>query len=442
MTSASKAASGFTPGAVPCRASSASARSATAPRSATTTITGKVYDPAGANALYNVMVYIPGGPNGDAELPPITEGVSCQTCASVVLSPMVSTLTNDEGRVRAEGRARRQGRSGRHPGRQVAPQAEVRRHEERARRTRFRIASSAFRRTAPKATCRTSRSPPAAAMRSSASSAASASTTRSSSPARAPRVTSTCSTAPAATFPGAPEAGGSTADPLGGELWNDIGEDVEVTTWSCSPASAARPTTNKGGDVGAAGTRNARQAMWDYANAGGKIFATHYHYTWFKNSPQQDWQQVANWKAQGGGSGAYDVDQTFPKGASFADWLVNVNASSSKGTIQLTDVTDSLSNVNAPAQSWIAKGDERGPLLLVQRTDGGGARGSVRSRGLLGPPPHGHQRRRRVRSRTAARRRADSPRSRRRSSSCSSTSRAACSRTTPRPPRRTKSDLV
>jgi hypothetical protein len=90
---------------------------------------------------------------------------------------------------------------------------------------------------------------------------------------------------------------------------------------------------------------------------GGKIFATHYHYTWFKNSPQQDWQQVANWNASGGGSGAYDVDQTFPKGASFAEWLVNVNASSSKGTIQLTDVTNSLSNVNAPAQAWIKKGD-------------------------------------------------------------------------------------
>jgi len=97
--------------------------------------------------------------------------------------------------------------------------------------------------------------------------------------------------------------------------------------------------------------------MWDYANLGGKIFATHYHYTWFKNSPQQDWKQVANWNASGGGSGAYDVDQTFPKGASFADWLVNVNASSTKGSIQLTDVTNSLSNVNPPAQSWIKKGD-------------------------------------------------------------------------------------
>jgi hypothetical protein len=154
-------------------------------------------------------------------------------------------------------------------------------------------------------------------------------------------------------FTGAPNAGGTTTDKLGGELWNDTAKmsayDMVMLSCECSETNE-----NKGGDVGVPG---ARQAMWDYANAGGKIFATHYHYTWFKNSPQQDWQQVANWNASGGGSGAYDVDQSFPKGASFADWLVNVNASSTKGTIQLTDVTNSLSNVNAPAQSWIKKGD-------------------------------------------------------------------------------------
>jgi hypothetical protein len=35
---------------------------------------------------------------------------------------------------------------------------------------------------------------------------------------------------------------------------------------------------------------------------------------------------------------------------------MNVNASSSLGKIQLTDVTNSLSSVRAPAQSWIAHG--------------------------------------------------------------------------------------
>jgi len=110
---------------------------------------------------------------------------------------------------------------------------------------------------------------------------------------------------------------------------------------------------NKGGDVGAAG---ARQAMHDYADGGGRVIATHYHYTWLKNSPQSDFQEIANWgTAGGGGSGTYDVDTTFARGASFSDWLGNVNASTSPGQIQLSDVTDSLTSVNAPAQSWIKK---------------------------------------------------------------------------------------
>ena len=39
---------------------------------------------------------------------------------------------------------------------------------------------------------------------------------------------------------------------------------------------AARPTRR----------RRRRQALHDWLDEGGKVFATHYHYTWFKNSPQ------------------------------------------------------------------------------------------------------------------------------------------------------------
>ena len=154
-------------------------------------------------------------------------------------------------------------------------------------------------------------------------------------------------------FPGAPKAGGSTADPFGGELWNDVEQlkKYDVTLLSCE---CDEYQENKGGPVGRPG---ARQAMWDYANLGGKIFATHFHYTWFKNSPQQDWQQTANWGSGTSAGSSYDIDQTFPKGASFADWLVEVNASTTKGKIALDGVTNSLSSVKAPSQSWIKQGD-------------------------------------------------------------------------------------
>jgi hypothetical protein len=58
-----------------------------------TTISGTVYDPAGVNPLYNIIVYVPSGP-----LPAITEGVSCERCAAQVVAPLASALTDTQGR--------------------------------------------------------------------------------------------------------------------------------------------------------------------------------------------------------------------------------------------------------------------------------------------------------------------------------------------------------
>ena len=109
------------------------------------------------------------------------------------------------------------------------------------------------------------------------------------------------------------------------------------------------------------------QGMHDYAGAGGRIFATHYHYIWFKGSSAgesnpvsapADFVSTANWKSTAAsgadGSGTYSVDQTFPKGVSFAKWLVNVGASSTLGSIPLDKIADSVVSVNnPPSTQWI-----------------------------------------------------------------------------------------
>ena len=342
---------GFTPGAVPCQGLACKREKCSDP-STTTTITGKVYDPAGANALYNVMVYIPGGPNGDADLPEITEGVSCQTCASIALSPMVSALTNTKGEFELKDVP---------VDKDVPVVIQVGKWR---RKLKFSVTKKCEANEVPDKEFRLPKNGSEGDMPHIAVTAGGCDALecllrgigvddKEFVPGASTAGHIHVFNGQGGDFVGAPKAGGSTTDKLGGELWNDTAKmskfDMVMLSCECSENN-----DNKGGDVGAPG---ARQAMWDYANAGGKIFATHYHYTWFKNSPQDDWKQVANWNASGGGSGAYDVDQTFPKGASFADWLVNVNASPTKGTIQLTDVTNSLSNINAPAQSWIKKGD-------------------------------------------------------------------------------------
>jgi hypothetical protein len=60
---------------------------------ASTTIKGKVYDPAGVNGLYNVFVYVPNAP-----LDPITSGPVCTQCqAPASGSPITSTSTLSDG---------------------------------------------------------------------------------------------------------------------------------------------------------------------------------------------------------------------------------------------------------------------------------------------------------------------------------------------------------
>ena len=92
--------------------------------------------------------------------------------------------------------------------------------------------------------------------------------------------------------------------------------------------------------------------MYEYLNAGGKVFATHFHYTWFKNSPQDEFRQLAEW---GSGSFAteYDINQTFPKGEQYALWLKEVGASSTLGKIDLESTTNSIKTIKDPAVAWI-----------------------------------------------------------------------------------------
>ena len=105
-----------------------------------------------------------------------------------------------------------------------------------------------------------------------------------------------------------------------------------------------------------------KQALHDWLDEGGKVFASHYHYTWFRDSPAADFQGVAQWGNSGGndtasgGGHPYDVDTTFPKGATFGQWLGVVGALNSSGPppdVVLNQVADSVVAVNPPTARWI-----------------------------------------------------------------------------------------
>ena len=65
------------------------------PTSSPTTLTGKVYDPAGLNPLYDVIVFIPNDP---ATLPAIQPGThSCNTCDVSIGNYVTATTTDADG---------------------------------------------------------------------------------------------------------------------------------------------------------------------------------------------------------------------------------------------------------------------------------------------------------------------------------------------------------
>jgi hypothetical protein len=105
-------------------------------------------------------------------------------------------------------------------------------------------------------------------------------------------------------------------------------------------------------------TSAAQKNMIAYANSGGRVFATHFSYTWLYNIAP--FSGTATWNVKQ--TAPADpltgiVDQTFPKGEAFAKWLALVGASATPGAIQIRDPRHDLDAVVAPTQRWVYSTD-------------------------------------------------------------------------------------
>jgi hypothetical protein len=110
---------------------------------------------------------------------------------------------------------------------------------------------------------------------------------------------------------------------------------------------------------GGADTRSAAALanMQDYANVGGRVYATHYSYDWiFTNKP---WSTTAGWTDPDTGNDpptpvtSY-VDMTFTKGVAFAQWLVYSGASATAGQVPIENSRHDFSTPLANGgQQWL-----------------------------------------------------------------------------------------
>lgn len=314
----------------------------------TTTITGKVYDPAGKVPLYNVAVYVPNAP-----VAPLMDGASCDRCAASILNPVTSAITDESGAFKLEkapageniplvfqvGKWRRQITIP-----SVAACAETaltdpqvtRLPRNRTEGDIPRIAISVG--AADQMECLPLRM---------GLDAAEFTTAGGDGRVHLYLGHSGPTDKPLTKFDAAHNGGAPLAS--SDMLWADKASlmKYDITILSCEGSAFAdqKPMA-------------VRQAMYDYASSGGRVFASHWHNVWFGQGPAPvpttgTWSDrkdpvTGNQKIPG------TINQTFPKGQALAQWLVNVGASTMLGTMDLVFPRDNLQAVDPLlAREWI-----------------------------------------------------------------------------------------
>jgi hypothetical protein len=316
-----------------------------------TTLTGKVYTPAGDLPLYNAIVYVPNGPVQSFP----DGGVTCDRCGAAASgNPLVSALTDPSGTFRLEnvpagqniplviqmGKWRRQ-----------VTLASVGACQEAALDAGVtRLPRNQSEGDIPKMAIATGNADPfeCLLLKLGLDSA---------------EITAPTGTGRVHFYRGQGGTILSTSTPRSSQLWGSLAtlKQYDVVMLPCE--GTANTTTPEKTDGG-------KQNVIDYTNLGGRVFATHYSYNWVATAPTPFPSgqtgvipaTVATWRLPNGADpvdpygGPFDVtvDTSFPKGSAFADWLFNVQASTTRGTLTLHETRHNVDSVNSPAaQRWL-----------------------------------------------------------------------------------------
>jgi len=325
----------------------------TCPNGGDTTLTGIVYDPAGNNPIYNAIVYVPDSTTG--VLPAIAEGTnSCSTCDASIGNYLSVAVTNAKGQFTLT----------KVPATTHVPlvvqigkwRREVFLSEVKAC-TNNAVAAADSRLPANASEGNLPRiaflSGGADANLGCFLSGLGISDSEWSAPQGTGHVQVFQGTGGAGVSGGtAPNCAGTAVCPL----WSTMAglEYYDIVMLSCEGMPIDRPAP-------------AMANMHAWLNEGGKMFGTHYHYTWFSDGPANgcpactDFQSAGDWLDNGsgasGGSASYNIDTTFYAGNILQQWLANLNPPADNGdAITLSNVATSLGTVTSAAERWIYSG--------------------------------------------------------------------------------------
>ncbi len=95
------------------------------------------------------------------------------------------------------------------------------------------------------------------------------------------------------------------------------------------------------------------QDFVNFANAGGRVYSSHYSWDYMVNNPYLP--NVANWDVEqfGPPDGYATVNINFAQGETLAQWLQLVGATTTEGQMAISTLRHDFNGVIAPTQSWL-----------------------------------------------------------------------------------------
>jgi hypothetical protein len=339
----------------PIRRRGLAAQQVACPDSGTTSVSGTVYIPSGELALYNAMVYVP-----DAELRPLTPGPTCG--CDISGEPIASALTDANGRFVLEnvpvgddipivvqvGEWRREFNIGTVEACTDKPVPDQ----------TLRLPSRQSEGNIPKIAVATGQTDALECLVRKMGVAPEEFTH----PRREGRVNLF------AGYNGAERFADSMNDgepfPPSGALWADLPslQAYDIVLLSCD---GRRPDQEGAADKDA----RSMQAMFDYLNSGGRLFASHYQEVWFQRGPEPFPSLAEYTEPDRLGELSADIVTTFPKGRAMADWALASGASLARGEVAIAGAQSTILRENTDyAQRWLASSNPDSVQYLSANT--------------------------------------------------------------------------
>jgi hypothetical protein len=328
------------------------------PAGTTTSLSGVIKDPAGKVPLFNILVYVPNAP-----VAKITQGASCDRCGSVSGDPLVTAITDTNGRFKLDnvpvadniplviqvGKWRRQ---------IVVPKVTQCGDTPLAEQD-IRLPKNQQEGDLPQMAITTG----GADVMECLLRKIGVDDKEFTNPGGGGRVHFYAGSPIAASTTKAYATGA--AFPSATTFWNDkaklLGYDIVILSCEGDTYPATKPDA-------------ALKALYDFTNAGGRLFASHWHRYWFStaarlgNNPQpagnpspfepfgtwQDREAPGDQQPPPGDPVTGIVDNTFPKGKAMKEWLFNVKASTVAGELTIIESKHNIDSVDpARATQWI-----------------------------------------------------------------------------------------